>query len=218
MIDDDFFKDDGFFESKNPKKSNDELADKPAEKRSHRRKSAICEISTKYEYRRAFSELKLLQLMKLEKPKQGISYNFITGGDIDQLSYLRYILNFQNVRKMLISTWCMSGEDIFWLGEKIKDGTIGNIDFYVGEIFPNSYKREWELLNDLLDETRCGRVSVFMNHSKIIAGYGDDFNFAVQTSANCNTNPRTEQGMLTTDDGLVDFYFKYFDGIKSFEK
>ena len=44
------------------------------------------------------------------------------------------------------------------------------------------------------------------------------FSFAIETSANINTNPRTEQGTITLDDGLFRFYKDYFDGIASFEK
>lgn len=62
------------------------------------------------------------------------------------------------------------------------------------------------------------RLCVFRNHSKIYAGEGDKFAFAIETSANINTNPRTEQGVVTIDRGLYEFYKAYFDGIESFEK
>ena len=56
------------------------------------------------------------------------------------------------------------------------------------------------------------------NHSKIFAGYGEKFHFGVQSSANINTNPRTENGCITITKDIFDFYFDYYDGIKSFEK
>lgn len=59
---------------------------------SHRRKTALLEISQKYEYRRAFSEMKLLDLCGEFKFTEGHSYNFLTGGDIDSLSFLKCIL------------------------------------------------------------------------------------------------------------------------------
>ena len=46
----------------------------------------------------------------------------------------------------------------------------------------------------------------------------EGFYFGIQTSANINTNPRTEQGSITGDRGIYDFYREYFDGIISFEK
>ena len=66
----------------------------------------------------------------------------------------------------------------------------------------------------------AGRAAIFRNHSKIYAGanYAEDFYFGIQTSANINTNPRTENGNITIDQGLFEFYKDYFDGIISFEK
>ena len=66
--------------------------------------------------------------------------------------------------------------------------------------------------------TECCRIAVFKNHSKIFAGIGDKFSFGIETSANINTNPRTENGCITIDNGLFEFYKSYFDGIISFEK
>lgn len=55
------------------------------------------------------------------------------------------------------------------------------------------------------------------NHSKIYAGKGEKFAFGIQTSANVNTNPRTENGNIIITDEIYRFYKDYFDGIKSFE-
>jgi hypothetical protein len=70
------------------------------------------------------------------------------------------------------------------------------------------------------EHPEAGRAAVFKNHSKIYAGYNEaeDFYFGIQTSTNINTNPRTEQGSITVDRGLFEFYREYFDGINSFEK
>ena len=54
-------------------------------------------------------------------------------------------------------------------------------------------------------------------HSKKNAGNGPKFAFAVETTANNNTNPRTENGCITIDHGIYEFYREFFDGIKSFE-
>mgnify|MGYP003535777278 FL=1 len=63
-----------------------------------------------------------------------------------------------------------------------------------------------------------GKIVVFKNHSKIFAGYGEKFHFGVQSSANINTNPRAENGCITISKDIFDFYFEYYNGIKSFEK
>lgn len=196
-----------------------EEADQQSAKSSHRRKTECIELSTRNLYRRGFSEARLLEAMKLERFEKGQSWHFITAGDVDSLSFLKVVLLHQpKLHYCLFSTWCMSAEDILQFREWIEQGVIERLDCYVGEIFPNSYRVEWQMLKALVEETKCGRVAVFRNHSKIYAGYGDEWHFAIETSANINTNPRTEQGCITINRGLYQFYRDYFDGIKSFEK
>lgn len=54
--------------------------------------------------------------------------------------------------------------------------------------------------------------------TKIMAGTGDKFAFVIESSANINTNPRTENTVVTIDEGLYRFHKDYFDGIVSIEK
>lgn len=187
------------------------------EKKSKRRKVKCLELSTNYLYRRAYSETQLLDVLPKEM-KQGYSYNFITGGDVDALSYLKIILRQQNLEYCLFSTWCMAAEDVLQFDEWVDAGRIKKLDAYVGEIFPNSYKIEYDMLKELMSKHGCGRIAVFKNHAKIFAGYGNKFYFGIQTSANINTNPRTENGCIIISKEIFEFYKEYFDGIVSFEK
>ena len=62
---------------------------------------------------------------------------------------------------------------------------------------------------------------MFRNHSKIFAGFGKDlggFDFVIESSANVNTNPRTENTVITINGELARFYKEFFDGINSFSK
>lgn len=187
-------------------------------KKSHRRKSALHIRSNNHIYKRAHSELQLLNILHDEKLKVGYCYDFITSGDIDSLSYLNLTLRtFPKLDYLLFSTWCMSGEDILYLFELVESGVIKKMDAYLGEIFPNQYKVEWKMINELFEKYKCGRIAVFKNHSKIYAGFSEcGQGFSIQTSANINTNPRTENGSInvTTESAL--FYKDYFDGINSF--
>lgn len=187
-------------------------------KKTHRRKIECYELSTKYLYRRAFSEMSLLDACDKFDFKERASYHFITGGDVDSLSFLKTILRQQPLDYCLFSTWCMAAEDILQLDKWLQSGQIKKMDAYVGEIFPNSYKIEYQLLKDVFERNEGGgRIVVFKNHSKIYAGIGSKFAFSIETSANINTNPRTEQGCITIDRGIYEFYREFFDGIKSFE-
>jgi len=184
---------------------------------SHRRTVACTTFSERYLYRRGFSEARLLEAMKLEKFNQGQCWHFITAGDVDSLTFLKVVLLHQpKLHYLLFSTWCMSAEDILQFGEWVDQGVIEKLNCYVGEIFPNQYRIEWRMLNEMVERTKCGRIAVFRNHSKVYAGWGDDFHFAIECSANINTNPRTEQCCITIDKGLSLFFKEYYDGINSF--
>ncbi len=187
-----------------------------SKKRTHRRTTECYELSNNYLYRRAYGEDQLLQRLGIEPFKDGHSYHIITGGNVDSLSFLKVILLHQNIDWLLCSTWCMSAEDIKQFEEWLDAGRINRLDFYVGEIFPTSYIIEWRMLNDLFERKKCGRIACFKNHSKIYAGGGGKFHFAIESSANINTNPRTEQAVITIDKGLALFYKEYFDKINPF--
>lgn len=189
-------------------------APKVIEKKEKRRKTACVELSERYLYRRAFSEVSLLDVLPKEL-EEGHSVHCITAGDVDSLSYLKCVLRVQDLDYCLFSTWCMAAEDILQFDEWLQEGKIKKLDAYVGEIFPSTYKIEWMMLNDMFKRHNCGRVACFRNHSKIYAGFGEKFHFAIETSANINTNPRTENGCITISKEAFEFYKEYFDGIKS---
>lgn len=203
------------------KKSKPEQPDTSTPSSSKRRTTACIELSTRHLYRRAFSESSLIDACGLFDFKDGESYHFITAGDVDSLSFLKAILRQQNLDYCLLSTWCMSAEDIVQLNLWVDNGQIKRLDTYVGEIFPSTYKVEFAMLKEMYADggknVGGGRLAVFRNHSKIYAGYGQKFAFGIETSANVNTNPRTENGCITISDEIYQFYRDYFDGIVSFE-
>ena len=199
----------------NPKTSEENIKKADERTGSRRRTTACYELSNRYLYRRAFSETQLMDVVDFDY-KTGYSYNFITAGDVDSLSFLKTVLRQQDLEYLLFSTWYMAGEDILQLDEWIEAGKIKKMDAYLGEIFPSTYRIEHQMLIDLYEKYKCGRIAIFKNHSKIYAGFGEKFPFAIQTSANINTNPRTENGCITIDQGLYEFYRNYFDGIVSF--
>ena len=197
------------------KDQKDEQPDTEAPKQ-RRRNTECIERVTQNIYRRAYSETQLLDVLPKELTK-GSSYHLITGGDVDALSYLKVILRQQNLYHCLFSTWCMACDDLLQFEEWLEKGRIKKLDAYVGEIFPGSYKMEWKKLNEIFEKYKCGRIAVFKNHSKIFAGIGNKFAFGIQTSANINTNPRSENGCITVDTGIYEFYKSYFDDIISFK-
>lgn len=185
-------------------------------KKSAKRRNSVCLVrSDRHIYRRAYGVTKLLDAAGTMELKDGHSYHFLTGGDVDGLSYLQLVLLHQPLDYCLFSTWCMAGEDILAFDEWLEEGKIKRLDAYVGEIFPSSYKIEWKMLQDLFAKRKCGRLAVFRNHAKIFAGTGPKFSFGIETSANINTNPRTENGCITVGREAFEFYKAFFDGIVS---
>jgi hypothetical protein len=145
------------------------------------------------------------------------AYHILSGGDVDSLSFLKFILRQQPLSYCLLSTWCMANADIEELDRFLNLGRIKRLDCYVGEIFKGSYHAEWVKLCELL-EKYGGRVGMFRNHSKIMVGFGERFDFVIESSANVNTNPRTENTVITLNRDLAEFYKSFFDGIVSFER
>ncbi|MEG0375272.1 MAG: hypothetical protein RR672_06520 [Raoultibacter sp.] len=148
--------------------------------------------------------------------ESGVAYHVISCGDVDSLTYLRHVVKDQHVRYCFVSTWCMALEDAKEMGKWIDAGSVDRFDYYVGEIFKGGYRG----CRDALDETcaKCnGRVARFRNHSKVMVVFGDEYDCVIESSANVDTNPRTEQTCITVDSGLANFYKDYFDGIKSFD-
>jgi hypothetical protein len=192
-----------------------EIKKEVVEKPRQRRATVLKRHDTNI-YRRAFSETQLLDIVDLNF-SEGESYHFITGGDVDALSYLKIILRQQDLDYCLMSTWCMASEDIYQIEDWLKTEKIKKMDAYVGEIFPGTYKLEHKMLVPIIRKYG-GRVAVFRNHSKIFAGYGNKFAFGIETSANVNTNPRTENGCITIAKEIYEFYRDYFDSIISFDK
>ncbi len=204
---------DSVFDFWNDKKP--EVLENPPKKVSKRRHTECTTRTDKHLYRRAFSETQLMDVVGNDF-KDGEEYHCITAGDVDALSYLKVVLRQQPLDYCLLSTWCMAAEDILQIDEWLTAKKIIKLDAYFGEIFTNSYKVEWQMINDIFNKHKCGRIAVFKNHSKIFAGYGPKFYFGIATSANINTNPRTENGNITIGKGIYNFYKEYFDGIVSF--
>ena len=191
---------------------------KASEKRT-RSRTAHKELTLKYLYKRAHSEIQLLNCLDDEKLKRGRAYSFITSGDVDALSFLMLAMRtYKTLDYLLVSTWVMDSQDILMLFDLHKQGKIKKMDFYLGEIFKSSYSSTFFQLKELVDKTKCGRIATFRNHSKIFAGITEKGEgFSIQMSANINTNPRTENGCIITDTESYEFFKDYFDGINSFE-
>lgn len=149
--------------------------------------------------------------------REGDCYHCFSFGDVDSLTFFKHVLRQQKVLYLAISTWCMAGEDVDDLRKWHERGMLGRVDFFVGEIFPGSYSLVYEAVKDLAS-TMESRVVVFRNHSKIMVVVGEKFDCLIESSANVNTNPRSENTVITVDSSLVADYVKLFNEIIPFNR
>jgi hypothetical protein len=139
----------------------------------------------------------------------GLSYHILSNGNISSLSYLKFILRQQSLHYCLLSTWFMSMEAVELIHSWIRLDYIELMDFYVGETIKKWRDGVYERLLDICPYD--SRVVMLQNHSKIIVGFGEKFNFVVEGSANTNENPRIENTVITLDSQLAYEYKNFFD-------
>ena len=187
-------------------------------KSSHRRKTAVCEISDRTLCRRAWGVQKLLECIGMNPVNDGTSLHIMTGGNVDTLSMLKgLLLHIKRIKRLLISTWVISSEDVLQLDEYLRGGVIENLEVYVGEIYPSQYKVEWQMLRETMAKHNQERLCYFANHAKVMAvEAADGGKYVIESSANLNTNPRNENCIITKSDELCDFYFDYYKDIRSY--
>ena len=175
-----------------------------------RRITDLTVVSAEDEMRRAYGVGELVKLMS-DKPVHGKSYHIITGGAIDLICHLYWLLrHWPHMKKVLISAWAISGRDILFLEKLLKDGQIDRVELLVGDIFPTKYKMEWKKLMEIYDSGGISAVYKSTIHSKLLLMEADDgTKLVIESSANCNMNPRVEQSCVTVSEKLYDFYFTY---------
>lgn len=139
----------------------------------------------------------------------------ISGGDVDSLTFLRHIVRQQRLEFCLVSSWCYGVEDVSEMGKWFRLGAVRRFDFYTGEIAKASYAMCAAELSDIA-RAGGGRMGIFRNHSKVMAFFGERFDGVITSSANVNTNPRTENTVITCSTELAEFYKAFFDNIHPF--
>lgn len=183
--------------------------EEPKAKASHRLgKRHIC--------RKASSEKVLEDILPFHFDENDC-YHIISQGDVDSFSFCKHLVKAEKFDYLLLSTWCAAGEDFLEIQNWLRRGILKNVDFYVGEIFQKQYPDVFELAENMANEFGS-RVCIFRNHSKVMVLSGKEKSAVIESSANVNTNPRTEQTVITFDKCLADFYIDFYEGITNFNK
>jgi len=179
-----------------------------------RRKTALTTISTEDEMRRVYGVGELNRVMT-EKPTKGRSIHILTGGNVDLLSHLIWVMQFwPKLKRVFLSAWAISGVDILWCKRLLEEKTIGTLELLLGDIFPSKYKQEWAKLMEMYDAGYITNIYNSSIHSKVmLIEAKDGTHIVIESSANCNMNPRVEQSCVTVSDELFQFYDVYLHGI-----
>lgn len=167
--------------------------------------------------RRAFSETAMNRILDWHL-ERGLTYHIISGGDIDALTYVRGIVKQQKLDYLLISTWSMDMTDALELHSWITMGLVKRLDLYVGDLFMGACSDIYHYFEEEVMPGTGGRVCIIRNHSKVIVGYGDGFDFVITSSANLNMNPRIETTTITVDTEVADFYKNFYDALKPYNE
>lgn len=175
-----------------------------------RRKTELLEIDVADEYRRANGVYELCQKM-MTKPEQGKSYHILTGGNVDMLSHLQWLmLHWKKIRRVFVTAFVMSAVEIQLCRQWLQDGTIGTLEVMLGDLFARQYKQEWLELTNMYEAGLIGNIFTSRIHAKImLIEAADGTKIVIESSANCNMNPRIEQSCVTVNAELFDFYDVY---------
>lgn len=173
-------------------------------------------IGARQLWRKASSEKALESAMPWHF-REGDCYHCFSFGDVDSFTFFKMVLRQQPIKYAAISTWCMAGEDVTDLRRWHERGMVGRVDFFLGEIFKSGYPDVYRAVQEFIQE--CGgRMVIFRNHSKVMAIEGERFDCLIESSANINTNPRSENTVLTVDRELTGEYIQLFSEIVPFNK
>ena len=174
-------------------------------------------FSVKYAYRRAFSEMELLDAFDGVNFEPGQCWVCLTRGDVDLISYLKIVARQQRITSLGLSTWNANLQDFETLATMKRNGKIGSITAVLGII--NKYGSEnrhnvteyRRILGDWDDVT----VKVAKTHIKAFWGSGEKFPFVITGSANLNTNVNMEAVCILIDDGARNFYDEFFKDVRT---
>jgi hypothetical protein len=190
-----------------------EVKPDPEAARAHRllaRKSVAQRTVARQHARFIDAEERLGQLLPA-RFEAGESWNVLSAGDIDALSYVKHIMAGERFTTLVFACWAISRPAIEFLQTRIQGHGLQHIDAYVGDIMPRDRPDLHTMLCTLIG-TIHGRCIAFKNHAKLWLFLGPNGRAVVmQTSANPNYNRRTEQTVITCDAAVAQVYKQWFD-------
>lgn len=167
----------------------------------------------RYAYRRAYSELQLLDLLAGEVFQEGTCYVFLSRGNVDLMSYLQVVLRMQDVTRLGLSTWNANLPDIYRLVQLHDEGRIGRMDLFLGTVnrVGAEARQNIEEYRKLAGDRPDIRISIAKTHIKAFWGIGAQFPFVITGSANLNTNVNMEAMTVLVDREAYRYFDEFFN-------
>lgn len=150
--------------------------------------------------------------------QNGCAYHIFAYGTIMSISFLRLILKQQPLEYLSISSLSMSPTDLAILEKWVDKGLVKRLDLYAHQFVGAQQMSCYTTAFELAKKTG-GRVGLLRNHSKVMTGFGEKFDFVIEGSANLCSNGNCEQVCINIDSGLARWYKEeIFDNIQSFNR
>ena len=148
--------------------------------------------------------------------KEDECYHCFTFGRLDSMDFLNHIIRDQHIQYVAMSSWAVNASALAELDDAINRGDLDRVDFYVSDYFIKSHNgTEYQAMKAFQEKHPC-KIAAFLNHSKVMAIFGDRYDCVIETSANANANPRNEHVTVSISSELAFWYKEVFDYIEPF--
>lgn len=174
----------------------------------------LCKKLENVHFMRKLTSEKQIEMFAELELQRGGSYHLLTQGKINSFTFLEYLLKQQSLKRLIISTWAVSMSDVEKLEQFVDSGRIGCVDFCLGDIFLKARREQYEALAELARK-RGGRAIILKTHSKVMVGFGEKYDFVLESSANIHAKMRAENTCLTLSTELAQIYREWFCSRKS---
>lgn len=175
---------------------------------------ALCRKLENAHFMHKLTSEKQLEALAERELQQGASYHFLSNGKINSSNFLQFILKQQSLEHLLLTTWAITMPDIEEMERLVDSGRIKKVDFYLGDIFIKKRRNLYEALAEVARKSG-GKAIIFKTHSKVMVGFGEKYDFVLESSANIGAASRRENTCLTLDTELAQCYKEWFESKKS---
>lgn len=141
-------------------------------------------------------------------------------GSFSSIEFISLVAMKETIIELTASTLRVGGKQAETLVALNDAGKLLKASFYIGSIMKEDIKqkiKKYDYYTNFLQV--CGNnnwdLVVINNHSKTILMQTEYNYYVLETSSNLNENPKIEQYSFENNKELYDFYYKFFDILKT---